>query len=227
MLHLIYNERLCLGRQSTLNWAPKMFLLGRKTNMAHLGYFPSHSFFVFKKLGNFDQIGYILWLNQQHLGHQQGLVPFMSWLFQALQLSSCQPLVMVGVKFLFIFIPLCQVASAKKLERTNNVRRSCSTFSLNYHDLRRCHICGVESWNDKMAMLFLLKVVLVVSPVSLEQKTCIRRWNKSSSFLFFLGSGHFLSTDWKSKEMMFNHRYCSRKQQLWRVDKDNMRSWVN
>ena len=53
---------------------------------------------------------------------------------------------------------LCQVSSAKKLERTNNVRRSCSTFSLNYHDLRRCHICGVETRNDKMAVMFLLKV---------------------------------------------------------------------
>ena len=106
----------------------------------------------------------------------------------------------------FIFIPPCQVASAKKLERTNNMRRSCSTFSLNYHDLRRCLICGVESRNDKMAVMFLLKVMPVVSPVSLEQKTCIRRSYKSSSFLFFLGSGHFLSTDWKSKEMMFNHR---------------------
>ena len=86
---------------------------------------------------------------------------------------------MVGVKFFFIFIPPCQVASAKKLERTNNVRRSCSTFSLNYHDLRRCLICGVESWNDKMAVMFLLEVMLVVSPVSLEQKTCIRRCYKS------------------------------------------------
>ena len=86
------------------------------------------------------------------------------------------------------------------------VRRSCSTFSLNYHDLRRCLKCGVESRNDKMAVMFLLKVMLVVSPVSFEQKTSIRRCYKSSSFLFFLGSGHFLSTDWKSKEMMFNHR---------------------
>ena len=94
------------------------------------------------------------------------------------------------------------------------VRRSCSTFSLNYHDLRRCLKCGVESQNDKMEVMFLLKVMLVVSPVSLEQKTCIKRSYKSSSFLFFLGSGHFLSTDCKSKEMMFNHRKCSRKQQL-------------
>ena len=82
----------------------------------------------------------------------------------------------------FIFIPLCRVGFAKKLERTNNVWRSCSTFSLNYHDLRRCLKCGVESRNDKMAVMFLLKVMLVVSPVSLEQKTCIRRCYKSSSF---------------------------------------------
>ena len=113
---------------------------------------------------------------------------------------------MVGVKFFYIHSPVSSGVCKEVGKNKQYVRRSCSTFSLNYHDLRRCLKCGVESQNDKMAVMFLLKVMLVVSPVSFEQKTSIRRCYKSSSFLFFLGSGHFLSTDWKSKEMMFNHR---------------------
>ena len=81
--------------------------------------------------------------------------------------------------FFYIYSPVSSGVCKEVGKNKQYVRRSCSTFSLNYHDLRRCHICGVESWNDKMAVMFLLKVMLVVSPVSLEQKTCIRRSYKS------------------------------------------------